>query len=77
MENSMVVVDRQSRIYLPKRFKERPGSRFFAVKLGDEIRLVPIPKDPAADLARLGKKLPRASIKQLKKDILTEAGKVS
>ncbi|MDE1856224.1 MAG: AbrB family transcriptional regulator [Candidatus Micrarchaeota archaeon] len=73
MERTMVVVDRQRRIYLPKTFRERPGSKFFAVKIGEEIRLVPVPQNPAKDLARIGSKLPRKSVKQFKEEIHREA----
>jgi bifunctional DNA-binding transcriptional regulator/antitoxin component of YhaV-PrlF toxin-antitoxin module len=73
MEKVMAVVDKQRRIYIPRQFKERVGSRFFVVKMGDEIRLVPVPDDPAKDLGVMGSKLPKKSIKQLKKEILAEA----
>ncbi|MDE1824966.1 MAG: hypothetical protein KGH61_01350 [Candidatus Micrarchaeota archaeon] len=76
MERSTVVVDRQRRIYLPKKFKERAGSKFFIVKIGEEIRLVPIPADPAKDLAKLGKKLPAKSISKFRNEISLEAKKV-
>ncbi|MDE1810554.1 MAG: AbrB family transcriptional regulator [Candidatus Micrarchaeota archaeon] len=77
MERATVVVDRQRRIYLPKRFKEKAGSKFFIVKMGDEIRLVPIPANPIEDLAKLGSKLPAKSIRQFRKEISAEAKKVA
>ena len=77
MKRATVVVDRQRRIYLPKRFKEKAGNKFFIVKIGDEIRLVPIPANPVEDLAKLGRKLPAKSIRQFKKEISAEAKMVS
>jgi DNA-binding transcriptional regulator/RsmH inhibitor MraZ len=75
MENATVVMDKQRRIYLPRKFKEKAGSRFFIVKMGNEIRLVPVPSNPEGDLGRMGSKLPKKSISQLKKEILAEAHK--
>ncbi len=75
MERVTVVVDRQRRIYLPRKFNEKVGGKFFILKLGNEIRLVPVPRDPAKNLGEIGGKLPKKSIKQLKKDILAEAQK--
>ena len=75
MERATVVVDRQRRIYLPRKFGEKVGSRFFVLKLGNEIRLVPVSRDPAKDLESIGSKLPKKSIKQFRKEILTEGRK--
>ena len=75
MEKATVVMDGQRRIYLPRKFKEKAGSRFFVVKMGNEIRLVPVSSDPAEDLGRIGSKLPKKPINQLKKAILVEAHK--
>jgi len=73
MEESVVVMDRQRRIYIPRKFKEKTGSRFFVVRIGNEIRLVPVPSDPVKDMGKIGSRLPRKSIKQFKKEILAEA----
>ncbi len=75
MEKATVVMDRQRRIYLPRKFKERVGSKFFVLKMGNEIRLIPVQANPAEDLGRLGSKLPKKSVKQLKKEILAEASR--
>ena len=75
MEKATVVIDAQRRIYLPRKFKAKAGSRFFVVTMGNEIRLVPISSDPAEDLGRIGSKLPKKSISKLKKEILAQAHK--
>ncbi len=75
MEKAIVVMDRQRRIYIPRKFKEKAGCRFFVVKMGNEIRLVPVPSNPAKDLGMLGSKLPKKSIGQLRKEVLIEAQK--
>ncbi len=73
MEKATVVMDRQRRIYTPKKLSEKVGSKFFVIKMGNEIRLVPVSTNPAEDLGRIGNKLPKKSISQLKKEILEEA----
>ena len=75
MEKATVVMDRQRRIYIPRKFKEKAGSRFFVLRVGNEIRLVPVASDPAGDLGRIGSKLPKKSISQLKREVLAEARK--
>lgn len=75
MEQATVVMDKQGRIYLPKQLKKDLGRKFFAVKINKDIMLVPVPADPVKELARIGKGLPRKSIKKLKKEILEEASR--
>ena len=76
MEQTTVVMDKQGRIYLPKRLKKDLGRKFFAVKVNKDIMLVPVPSDPVKELARIGKGLPKKSVKRLRKEILEEASKV-
>lgn len=74
MEKTTVVMDKQGRIYLPKKLKTI-GRRFFIVKIDKEFMLVPIPSDPVKELEKIGKGLPKKSLRQFKKEILEEARK--
>lgn len=76
MEKATVVMDKQRRIYLPRKFKEKVGNRFFVIKMGNEIRLVPVSNKPAEDLGKIGSKLPKKSISWFKKEIRAEARRV-
>ncbi len=55
--------------------RKRARSRFFVVKVGNRTRLVPIPANPAKDLAMIGRKLPKKSTRQLREEILKQARK--
>ena len=73
MEKAVTVMDKQGRIYIPKNLKKDLGRKFFVVKIDKEIMLVPIPIDPAKELERIGKRLPKKSIRELRKGILEAA----
>jgi bifunctional DNA-binding transcriptional regulator/antitoxin component of YhaV-PrlF toxin-antitoxin module len=77
MEKSTVVMDKQGRLYLPKRIKKEMGRKFYIVKTPDRIILIPVPKDPVKALAELGRKagINKYSMKQIKKMIEEEAEK--
>lgn len=76
MEKITVVMDKQGRIYLPKQLKKDLGRKFFVVKVNKDIMLVPVPSDPVKELERIGKKLPKKSVKQFRKEIMEEASRV-
>lgn len=72
----LVKVDKKGRVYLPKDVREKFGSdEFFLVTLPSGILLVPKIDDPLRALEEEGKKLPKADIKALRKDIEEEAEK--
>jgi DNA-binding transcriptional regulator/RsmH inhibitor MraZ len=76
MKQTTVVMDKQGRIYLPKHLKANIGRKFFAVKINKDIMLVPVPPDPVKELERIGRGLPKKSVRRLRKEILEEASKV-
>jgi bifunctional DNA-binding transcriptional regulator/antitoxin component of YhaV-PrlF toxin-antitoxin module len=76
MEKTTVVMDKQGRIYLPRQIKKDLGRKFFVVKINKDIILVPVPSDPVKELERIGKGLPKKSIKRFRKEILEETSKV-
>ena len=45
------------------------------IEAPDELVLLPVPDDPVDDLAKLGRKLPRADLRQLRASILARAKK--
>ena len=67
--------DAKGRIYLREKTREKYGERFVVVEAPDEIILLPIPKDPVADLAELGKPLRHLSLRQIKAKIRERAKK--
>lgn len=75
MEKETVVVDKQGRIYLPKKMKEEVGSKFFVVRIDKELLLVPVPLNPVKELERIGKSLPRKSVSKFRKEILEGTSK--
>ena len=75
MEKTTVVMDKQGRIYLPRKLEKDTGRKFFIVKIDRELMLVPVPSDPVKELERIGKGLPKRTLKQFRKEILQEASK--
>lgn len=57
--------------------KKYLGKKFFAVKINEDIILVPVPLDPVNELASIGKGLPKKSIRRFRKEILEEASRSS
>ena len=50
-------MDEKGRINIGQEARKKYGSRFFIVKLSDEIILIPRPKDPVTELRNWGKEL--------------------
>lgn len=75
MENTIAVMDKQGRLYIPKRIKRPLESRFFVVKVDSKLILIPVPKNPAKDLEELGKGLPKKTVEEMKKEIQMEMAK--
>lgn len=69
----MLKCDERGRIYLPKHIREKLGEEFYLVETKEGIHLIPIPANPVEDLERIGKSLPKKSVKELKEDILKQA----
>lgn len=67
--------DGKGRIYLKEALRSRYGDRFMIVEAPDELVLLPVPDDAVHDLAELGRRLPKASMKQLRASILARAKK--
>ena len=67
------VCDAKGRIYLKRRTRKQYGERFVVVQAPDRLILLPVPKDPVADLARLGKPLRGLSLKAIKQAIQKQA----
>lgn len=61
-------VDEKRRIVLPKDIVEEYGDRFVVIRVGNEIMLRPLPKDPMATLMEEGKKFKGVGWKQIRKD---------
>ncbi|HLC67236.1 MAG TPA: hypothetical protein VJK52_06385 [Candidatus Nanoarchaeia archaeon] len=50
-----VTLDEKGRILLGRKIAEQYGEKFIIVKSPRELILLPVPKDPAAAMAELGK----------------------
>lgn len=70
-------VDERGRIALGLKMVDKHGDKFAVISHGKEIVLVPIPKDPLAELRRLakGSGIDRFTIKELRKMALQDAEK--
>ncbi|MBX8635169.1 MAG: AbrB family transcriptional regulator [Thermoplasmata archaeon] len=73
MSGDIEEIDRNGRIYLPSRLRRGLGKKFLVLREGNRLVLVPLPDDPAKDLAELGKNHPGRSLKQFRAEILKEA----
>lgn len=65
--------DRNGRLYLREPIRSRHGVEFAIVETSTGLLLLPIPDDPAADLAKLGEKLAHLSVKDLKRRLRKRA----
>lgn len=72
-----LIADERGRITLGSDLVKECGRKFFAVKVGKEIVLVPVADDPLAELRRLGKAsgIDKYTIKELRKMALEDAEK--
>ena len=72
-----LIADERGRITLGSGLIKECGRKFFAVKAGNEIVLVPVAKDPLAELRRLFKEsgIDRYTIGELRKIALQDAEK--
>ena len=72
-----VLADDRGRIVLGTKILHKYGKKFAVVGTPKEIVLVPIPKDPVADLRRLGKEsgIDKYTLAELKKIAREEAEK--
>ncbi|MBI3034719.1 AbrB/MazE/SpoVT family DNA-binding domain-containing protein [Candidatus Woesearchaeota archaeon] len=72
-----VLADNRGRIVFGTKFLNKYGRKFAVVGTPKEIVLVPIAKDPLADLTRLGKEagIDKYSLTELKKMAREEAQK--
>ena len=71
------VCDTKGRIVLPKAVRETYGTKFVVVPAAGEIVLMPIPENPLAKLAALGRKagISDKPLKELREGILKQAKK--
>lgn len=73
MGHSILEIEKNGKIYIPKEIQQKYGKKFFIVPYKDKIVLYNMPENPVLDLINIGKKLKDISIDELKKDIETEA----
>ena len=65
--------DRKGRLYLRESIRSRHGVEFAIVETSSGLLLLPVPDDPAADLAKLGEKLAHLPMKDIKRRLRTRA----
>lgn len=65
--------DTRGRVYLRESIRERLGKEFLLLEVEGGILLIAAPKDPVADLARLGKRLEGVDIEKIKDRIAGKA----
>ena len=73
MTNSIIEMEKNGKIYIPKEVRAKYGTKFFIVPQKDKIILYDIPERPIEDLMKLGEKLRDIPIDKLKNDIDEEA----
>ena len=73
MVNSIIGMEKNGKIYIPKEIRENYGTKFFIVPYRDKIIPYDIPENPIENLTRLGERLRDIPIKKLKNDINEEA----
>ena len=73
MVNSIIEMEKNGKICIPKEIRENYGTKFFIVPYRDKIIPYDIPENPIEDLTRLGERLRDIPIKKLKNDINEEA----
>ena len=73
MVNSIIGMEKNGKIYIPKEVRVKYGTKFFIVPYKDKIILYDIPERPIEDLMKLGEKLRDIPIDKLKNDIDEEA----
>ena len=61
-------IDAKRRLVLPKDFVDEYGDEFVIIKIGDELILKPLPKDPIATLRKEGKKFKGMTSKKLRRE---------
>jgi len=74
MGNMKANCDKKGRIYLRERYRNRYGEKFIIVETIRGLLLLPVPSDPVADLASLGRKLRNYTMKDLKTAIQQQSG---
>ncbi len=70
-----VLADERGRITLGMKIVDRLGRKFAVVAAGGEVVLVPIAKDPIAELGKIGKAagMDKYTLSELKREIREEA----
>lgn len=75
MQELTIKSDQRGRICLGRKIIEKYGTEFIIIPMTKEIILLPLIQDPIKELQEEGRKLPKATIKQLRQEILKEAFK--
>ena len=72
-----VYADERGRITLGSKIVDKHGDKFAVISHGKDVILVPIPKDPLAELRRLGKEagVDKYTLNELRKMAYEEAEK--
>lgn len=73
MSKELIVCDDKGRIVLPKSVRAQFGSEFHLVSALGEVVLIPVSKNPLAELAVLGKSVKRLSIGKIKSELRKQA----
>ncbi|WP_128475941.1 AbrB/MazE/SpoVT family DNA-binding domain-containing protein [Halorussus pelagicus] len=65
--------DRQGRLYIPKKIREKYGQKYHIVMYEDRIELIPVADDPLAAVREAAGELRDTSIEEIQEDIEAEA----
>lgn len=65
--------DRQGRLYIPKKVREKYGDKYHIVAYEDRIELIPVADDPLAAVREAAGDLREASVEEIREDIEAEA----
>lgn len=73
MVHSILEMEKNGKIYIPKEIRQKFGIKFFIVTYQDRIILYNIPDNPIEDLIKIGEKLKDIPIEEIKEAVYKEA----
>jgi bifunctional DNA-binding transcriptional regulator/antitoxin component of YhaV-PrlF toxin-antitoxin module len=73
MRSMSTETDRQGRLYIPKKVREKYGEKYHIVTYEDRIELIPVADDPLAAVREAAGGLRDASVEEIREAIGAEA----
>jgi DNA-binding transcriptional regulator/RsmH inhibitor MraZ len=67
--------DEKGRLYIPKKYQSKINGEVYLVELKEGLMIIPVPKDPIAQLQSIGQSIPNITLSKMKAIINEEAMK--